>query len=69
MVESSAARLSNNYRDYRLVSLQSNTASFIMNNMTTDDGEHFVYANSYDGQPRVVIFGKSVLDKGDTTAP
>ena len=68
MVES-AARLSNNYRDYRYVTLQSNSPSYLLNNLTTDDGEHFAYVNSYDGQPRAVIFGKQVLEKGDTTPP
>lgn len=65
-MESSAR---NNYRDYRFVSLQSNTASFMMNNLTTTDGENFAYVNSYDGQPRVVIYGKDLVEKGEVAPP
>ena len=54
----------NNYKGYRFVSIQ-HTPSLITNNLTTNDGEYFVYINNQEPTPNAVIYSRDVLEKGD----
>ncbi len=52
-------------KEYRLVATPA-SASFLTNNLSiSSDGESFVYVNSYDGNPKAVIYGKDILEKGE----
>lgn len=60
--------VNNNFKGYRFVSVQ-NSPSFIANNLTTNDGESFVYACNTEGNPRAIIFGKDLVEKGEIAQP
>lgn len=58
-----------NNKDYRLISVPS-SPSFLPNNLSsTNDGENFVFVNSYDGNPKAIIYGKDLTEKGEVSAP
>lgn len=58
---------SNNSKDYRFVSLHGHSPSFMMNNLTTNGGENFVYVNTGDGGPKAVIYSKEIIEKTANT--
>jgi hypothetical protein len=63
-MESSVAARNNNSKYYRFVSLHGHSPSFMMNNLTTNGGENFVYVNTADsGAPKAVIYSKELIEK------
>ena len=56
--------MNNNFKGYRFVSVQS-SPSFVGNNLTTNDGESFVYVSNNEGQPRALIYGRDLIEKGE----
>lgn len=54
----------NNFKGYRFVNIQS-SPSFISNNLTTNDGELYVYVNNMDSVPRAFIYTKDLVEKGE----
>lgn len=71
MESSSGKKEDNNYRNYRFIPLASYSPSYLMNNLSSNDGESFVFANtSESGQPKAIIHSKEMLDgKGETSSP
>ena len=41
----------------------------IYNNLTTNDGESFIYVNSNDTGPKAVIYSKDIIEKGEPSVP
>lgn len=64
-MESSA---NNNFKGYRFVSVF-NSPSFLFNNMTSNDGEYYVFANNNEGTPKVLLYNKDLVEKGEIAPP
>lgn len=58
--------LNNNFKGYRFVGL-ANSPSFIPNNLTTNDGEFFVYVNNLSEGPKAVIYNRELIEKGEVS--
>ena len=56
--------LNNNFKGYRFVNVQ-NSPSFMCNNLTTNDGEYYVYVNNMEGQPKALLYNKDLVEKGE----
>ena len=67
----SAANTRSNYRNYRFVPLTGFSPSYLFNNLSSNDGENFVFANtSESGQPKAIIYSKEILEgKGEAVQP
>ena len=52
-----------NFKDYRFVTLPQSSPSFMMNNLTSNGGEYFVYYNCSEGGPKAVVYTKDILEK------
>ena len=50
------------------MALQQHSPSFLMNNLASN-GEYFVFANSTEGSPKVVIYNTDILEKDEVTTP
>ncbi|TNV77557.1 hypothetical protein FGO68_gene3676 [Halteria grandinella] len=61
-MESSPA---SNYKDYRFVPLPIYSPSYLMNNLTSNGGDLFVFANTAESQPKVVSYSKEFIEKGE----
>lgn len=70
-MESAASTKNSNYRNYRFVPLTAYSPSYLCNNLSTNDGENFVFANtSESGQPKAIIYSKEIMEgKGEAVQP
>ena len=70
-MESAAQTKNKNYRNYRFVPLTSYSPSYLFNNLSSNDGENFVFANtSESGQPKAIIYSKEIMEgKGEAVQP
>ena len=70
-MESAAQTKNNNYRNYRFIPLTAYSPSYLFNNLSSNDGENFVFANTAEiGQPKAIIYSKEIIEgKGEAVQP
>lgn len=66
---SKKAQSINNNREYKFVGIQPHSPSFMMNNLTSNDGDSYAYVNSVDGQHKAVIYPREVIENNEASAP
>ena len=67
-MESTLTSPQSNYRDFRFVSLPQYSPSFLMNNLTTNGGDLYAFANTTDNLPKVVFYLRDAVEGAEPPA-
>ncbi len=54
----------NNNKGYRFASIIA-SPSYIPNNLSTNDGETFIYINNSEGVPKAIIYNQDIVNKAE----